>query len=98
MWYLKVNNNITPYKSGFRHNRSTTDPIVQLENGIKQEIARKKLIMAILFDIQKAYDTAWRHYVISKLHQYGLRGHLVYFIKNFFSNRRIKVKIKNVFF
>ena len=93
MWYLEVNNNITPYQSGFRHNRSTTDPIVQLENTIKQEIARKKHIIAVFFDIQKAYDTAWRHYIISKLHQYGLRGHLVYFIKNFLSNRRIKVKI-----
>ena len=90
MYYLVVNNNITPYQSGFRHNRSTTDLILQLENTIKREIARKKHIIPVFFDIQKAYDTAWRRYIISKLHQCRLRGHLVYCIAYFLSNKRIK--------
>ena len=58
MWYLEKNNHITHYQSGFRYNRSTTDPIVQLENSIRQEIARKNHTIAVFFDIQKAYDTA----------------------------------------
>ena len=97
MWYLESKNIISPYQSGFRQNRSSTDHIVHLENVIRQEIARKNHTIAVFFDIQKAYDTAWRHYIIKKLQQAGLRGHLIYFIKNFLSNRKIKVQISNVF-
>ena len=32
-----------------------------------------------------------------KLHDYGLRGDLIHFIKNFLSDREIKVKINNVY-
>ena len=92
MWYLEKNNHITHYQSGFAYNTSTTDPIVQLENSIRQKIARKT-IKLLYFSTRKAYDTVWRHNIIRKLHKYGLREHLI----NFLSERQIKVKINNIF-
>ena len=97
MWFLETINVISKHQARFKNFRSSSDHIIQLENTIRQEIAKKKHTIAIFFDIQKAYDTTWRHYVIMKLHEYGLRGHLIHFIKNFLSNREIKVKINNVY-
>ena len=95
MWFLDTNKIISPYPSGFRENRSCLDHIVQLENTVRQEIANKRHTIAVFFDIQKAYDTAWKHYIIMKLHQYGMRGHILFFIKIFLNNRRIMVKVND---
>ena len=83
MWYLETTNRISQYQAGFRHNRNSTDHIVQLENVLRREIAKKKHTIAVFFNIQKAYDTAWGHYIVMKLSNFGLRGHLVYFVKKF---------------
>ena len=89
---LERNNKISVYQSGLRQ-RSTTDPLVQLENTIRQEMVKKRRKILVFFDIQKAYDSAWNHYIIKKLQQYDLMGHLVHFAKNFLSNRQINVRI-----
>ena len=67
MWHLVTTNRISQYRAWFRHSRSSTDHIVQLEKVIRQEIPKKKHTTAVLFDIRKAYDTAWWHYIVMKL-------------------------------
>ena len=97
MWYLETTNRISPYQAGFRHNRNSTDYIIQLENIVRQEIAKKNHTIAVFFDIQKAYDITWRHYIVMKLSNFGLRGLLIYFVKHFLSQRKIKVKVNNIY-
>ena len=92
VWYLERNNKISIYQSGFRQRRRTTDHLLQLENTIRQDMAQKRHAIAVLFGIQKAYDSAWNHYIIRKLQQYSFRRHLVHFVKNFHSNRQMKVQ------
>ena len=77
MWYLEATNRISQYQAVFRHNTSSTDHIVQLENVLRQEVAKKNPKIAVFFDIQKAHDTAWRHYTAMKLSNFGLREHLI---------------------
>ena len=58
-------------------------------------MAQRKHTIAIFFDLTKAYDTAWRHNVIMKLHQFGMRGYLPKFIQNFIIDRNIVVRVGN---
>ena len=83
MWFLETNNVISKHQAGFRNFLSSSDYIIQLENTIRQEIAKKRHRIATFCDIQKAYDTTWRHYVIMKLQEYRLRGHFVHFINKY---------------
>ena len=93
MWFLETNSIIDQGQSGFRRNRSTTDHLVHLEQHIRNAISTKRHTIAVFFDVQKAYDTAWRYGIIKKLHSYGLRGNLPIYIKNFLSNRQLRVRI-----
>ena len=95
VWHLETNNLITNAQSGFRHNRSTTDNLAKLENDINIAISNKNHTIVVFFDLQKAYDTAWRFGVIKKLREYGIVGNLLVFIRNFLSNRKILVRIGN---
>jgi potassium voltage-gated channel Eag-related subfamily H protein 8 len=65
MWYLEVNGLIGIQQSGFRSNRSTTDHLAQLENDLREALNERQHTLAVFFDIQKAYDTAWRFGVLS---------------------------------
>ena len=48
--------------------------------------------MAIFFDLEKAYDTTWKHGIKQDLHDSGLRGRLPVFIENFLRDRKFKVR------
>ena len=95
MWYLETNELLNPNQAGFRKNRSTTDPIVQLVCDIENAIARRDHTIAVFFDLEKAYDMAWRYGIIAKLFEYGLRGNLPKLLQEYLSQRKIKVKINN---
>ena len=41
----------------------------------------------------KAYDTSWKHGILTKLYDFGLRGHLPIMIQNFSYGRKIEVKV-----
>ena len=44
-------------------------------------------VVSVFFDLEKAYDTVWKHCVIRDLHNTGLRGRMPMFIQNLLSNR-----------
>ena len=93
VWYLEKEKCISPAQSGFRRGRSTTDSLVQITSDIQQAIINKKHTVVVFYDLEKAYDRSWRRGILNSLHQFGLRGHLPIFIKNFLTNRQITVKI-----
>ena len=92
-WYLEHNNLVDEAQSGFRANRSTTDNLVKLDAAIRLSLSRRHHFIAVFFDIQKAYDTAWRRGILQNLHSFGLRGNLPGFIRGFLSNRRVRVRL-----
>ena len=57
VWYLESNNLISEYKSGFRAERSTNDNLIRLETFIRNAFIKKEHVVAIFFDLEKAYDT-----------------------------------------
>ena len=82
--FLESNNHISRFQSGFRSDRSTTDNLVRLETFIRDAFIKKKHVVAVCFDLEKAYDTTWRYGILKDIHKPGLRGRLPTFIENLF--------------
>jgi ribonuclease HI len=93
VWYLETSDALAPEQYGFRKFRSTTDVLVRLETYIREAFARKQHVYAVFFDMEKAYDIAWRGGILQALHRTGLRGHLPEFVQSFLSNRRLTVRV-----
>ena len=95
MWYLEKNHCLSNSQSGFRKGRSTTDCLVKLTSDLQEAVIQNKHTIVVFFDIMKAYDTAWKHGILMKLHQFGLEGNLPIFIQNFLMNRKIQVRVRS---
>lgn len=91
--YLEMNGSIDKIQCGSMKNRSTEDHLVRLETTIRKAFANSQHHVSIFFDIEKAYDTTWRHGIMKDMHNMGLRGRLPLFIKEFMTDRVFKVKI-----
>ena len=92
-WFLESNGYTSRWQSGARANRTTTDQLVRLEGYIREAWARKEHVVSVFFDIEKAYDTAWKYGVLSDLHKKGLRGNLLAFISNYLTDRKFRIRL-----
>ena len=97
VWLLESENLISKYQCGFRKNHSTLDHLVRFETTLREAFSRKKQVLAVFFDLEKAYDTTWKHGILSDLHDLNIRGRLPIFIRNFLSDRQFRVKSGNTF-
>ena len=79
-WYLERHKVITEYQSGFRRHRSTVDNLVTLETSIRDAFVSRKHLVSIFFDLEKAYDTTWKHGILLDVYKTGRRGRLPMFI------------------
>ncbi|GFO00730.1 RNA-directed DNA polymerase from mobile element jockey [Plakobranchus ocellatus] len=94
---LESRNLLSNVQYGFRKDHSTLDHLVRLETFIKKAFARKKQVLAVFFDLEKAYDTTWRYGILKDLFDLDFRGRLPIFISNFLKDRHFKVKAENTF-
>ena len=76
VWFLESYGYLSALQSGFRKQRSTTDQLVRLESYIRDGLLRGEHVVSIFFDLEKAYDTTWKHGIMRDLHETGLRGRL----------------------
>ncbi|GBO06984.1 putative RNA-directed DNA polymerase from transposon BS [Araneus ventricosus] len=88
---------IPPLQSDFRRGRSTCDNLVPLETQIRNAVVRRNHLVSIFFDIEKAYDRAWRYGMLSTLFKFGFNGNLPIFLKNFLSYRTFRVRVENFY-
>lgn len=64
VWYIEKNNILQEEQCGLRHGRSTTDHIVNLTNEFQEAVKNRQHLIAVFFDLEKAYDTTWRHHIL----------------------------------
>ena len=93
VWYLEHNNILSEIQCGFRKSRSTVDHLVRLESFIRDAFLNKQEVVSIFFDLEKAYDTTWKHGILKDLHEAGLRGRMPIFISKFLENRNFRVRL-----
>ncbi len=66
-YYLEIRGILSPHQSGFRRGRGTMDPIIFLETDVKKAQVNKESVMAVSFDVEKAYDLVWKEGLMIKL-------------------------------
>ena len=93
VYHLEFNNLFSESQYGFRKNRSTVDLLAKIQTDIYNSFTNKNHLIAVFFDIEKAYDTTWRRHILQMVHDADIRGHLAYFIKNFLSSRFFYVRV-----
>ena len=91
VWHLEAHNLLSSVQFGFRKNRSTLYPLLRLSNQIQQGFANQWETIGVFFDLEKAYDTTWRHGVIKQLQNMEVKGNMTRFVRSFLSDRSIKV-------
>ena len=68
---------------------------MHLENSICKAFVSKQHHITVFFDLEKAYDTAWRYGILTVLHDIGLRGELPFLSKFFLKKQYFKVRVGN---
>jgi ribonuclease HI len=84
-----------PWQSGFRKGRRTTDHLVRLTEAAKKALdaGRGNTTIGVFLDVEKAFDMMWRNGVLKKLYDFGYRGRILFWIRDFLDNRRISVRV-----
>jgi hypothetical protein len=90
-WYLESHEMIDTEQLGFRKIRSTKKCLILLETELETAFCNKEHVVAISFDLEKAYDTASRYNISKNLQQMTIKGRLLRFIANFMFNRSFRV-------
>ena len=93
MWVLEDRGLLAKEQCGFRKNHSTVDHLVRFESFVREAFGRGQEVLAIFFDLEKAYDRTWKHGILSDLFDMDFRGRLPIFIEGFLANRMFKVKV-----
>ena len=78
--YLERVPNFCNIQCGGLKGRPTTDHLIQLESVIRRALVNSEHLIAIVIDIEKAYDLTYKHGIILDLHRLGLRGRLSMYI------------------
>jgi exonuclease III/ribonuclease HI len=95
IWFLESKGLLCVEQSGFRRNRSVMDNLVQLEGLIQDTFIQRQHLIAVFFDLEKAYDTTWKYGILRAMHRWGFRGHLPLFVQNFMADRTFHVRVGN---
>lgn len=92
-YYIESRGLLSSYQSGFRKGRGTMDPVVCLESDIRKAQVNREVVVAVFFDVEKAYDMVWKDGLLIKLYKMGITGRAYSWIKNFLNDRVIQVQI-----
>ena len=72
--------------------QSAADHLVRFDSYIRNAFGKKEHVLAIFFDLEKAYDTTCKHGILSDLYDLDFRGHFLTFIDGFLSHRLFQVR------
>ncbi|KAF7650069.1 hypothetical protein LDENG_00131950 [Lucifuga dentata] len=93
LYFIETRGLISNYQSGFKKGRCTMDPAVCLEHETRKAQINKESVVAVFFDIEKAYDMMWKEGLIIKLNKLGIKGNMLKWLKSFLNDRSIQVRI-----
>ena len=93
MWSLESHGLLSEKQCDFRKNHGTLDHLVRFETLIRNAFVKKEHALIIFFDLEKAYDTTWKHGILADVWDLSFRGHVPRFIQSFLSERSFRVRV-----
>jgi len=92
IWFLEKNEILSKEQSGFR---STMDNLITIKTEIENAFKHKQILGMISLDITKAYDSVWRHRVLTLLSKILTNGNMFKYITNFLKEIKFQVKVSH---
>ena len=83
------------YQFGFRENHSTTTALIEIIDGIKNDIDKGDFVVGTYLDLKKAFDTVNHSILFEKLEHYGIRGLPLQLFQSYLSSRKQYVSYNN---
>jgi hypothetical protein len=96
MEYCMKNNILNENQYGFVPGKSTTQLLEKVAYTINSYLDRRTMVIAVLLDLSKAFDTIQHALLLKKLKNIGIGGQLFKLFENYFRDRRTIVRIGNV--
>lgn len=93
LYFLEFHGLLDNHQAGFRMHRSTNDNLVAFESYVRDAFVHKQSCMSVFFDLDKAYDTAWRHGILLDLHSLGISGNMLNFVRSYLTDRTFRVRV-----
>jgi len=84
------------YQFGFRKCYSTTLALIDVLDQIYYQLDNNNKVLKIFLDLQKAFETVDHQNLLAKLHNYGIRGIIYSWFKNYLTNRKQFVGVSGV--
>ncbi|KAM7289686.1 reverse transcriptase domain-containing protein [Ixodes scapularis] len=95
MYFLEHGKVLDKFQCGYRSSRSTVDHLVRLETVVREAFVHGQHCLSVFFDLEKAYDTAWRYGILRDLLDLGLRGRMLHAIQSYLDRRTFRVQLGN---
>lgn len=96
MYVLEHNHILDKFQCGFRVSRFTLDHLVRFETTVREAFVNRQHCLSVFFDIEKAYDTAWRYGIIQDLYNMGIRGFMSFTIRSYLGRCTFRLKLGKV--
>ena len=93
MWSLESQGLLSEQQCSFRKNHSMLDHLVHFKTFIRNAFVKKEHVLTISFDVEKAYNTTWKHGILADLWDLSFRGHLPRVIQSFLSERYFNIGV-----
>ena len=91
IWHLETNNILNPTQTGYRKHRNTEDQLALLAQEIETAFQEKKKVVAVFFDLSRAFDKVWREGLLLKVRKSGVTSRMFQWIRSYLQERSAKV-------
>ena len=92
-----VKTKIVSKQHGFVQGKSTLSNLLESIDKIYEYLAEGNTADILYLDFSKAFDTVSHYRLITKMRNFGISGNIINIVKDFLSNRTMKVKVGNAF-
>ena len=91
--FMEGNESLHDLQFGFRAGRSCEHALLTAQNTIQHALSKKQISLLLLIDFSKAFDMVEYPILLSKLHNYGIRGNVLNWFQSYLDGREQFVSV-----